>query len=68
MIPYKLEYTVHKTLENRAIAQETTIFTKISDHKWYVSERLGRDVGMLVATLDYFTNIHSLPFIPRPIR
>ena len=30
----------------------------IKDHKWYLSERLGRDVGTYVAAVDYFENIY----------
>ena len=29
----------------------------IQDHKWFLSERLGRDVGSKVAALDYFENV-----------
>ncbi|MBV8828971.1 MAG: DUF4032 domain-containing protein [Acidobacteriaceae bacterium] len=31
--------------------------TEIDDHKWYLSEALGRDVGIRVAALDYFENV-----------
>ena len=34
-----------------------TIWPKVQDHKWYVSERLGRDVGLKVAAIDYFENV-----------
>ena len=30
---------------------------RIESHKWYVSERLGRDIGLRVAAIDYFENI-----------
>jgi hypothetical protein len=30
---------------------------RILEHKWYVSERLGRDVGLHVAAIDYFENV-----------
>ena len=30
----------------------------IETHKWILSERLGRDVGLRVAALDYFENVH----------
>jgi hypothetical protein len=32
---------------------------EILEHKWYVSERLGRDVGLRVAALDYFENVRA---------
>ena len=35
---------------------------RVLDHKWYLSERLGRDVGLRVAAADYFENISP----PRP--
>ncbi len=30
---------------------------RLLEHKWYLSERLGRDVGLRVAAIDYFDNI-----------
>ena len=30
---------------------------RVLDHKWFLSERLGRDVGLRVAAVDYFENI-----------
>ncbi len=30
---------------------------RVRDHKWYMSERLGRDVGWRVAAADYFRNV-----------
>ena len=36
------------------------LFPKIRKHKWLLSEKLNRDVGMKIATLDYLENgIHS---------
>lgn len=29
----------------------------VADHKWFLSERLGRDVGYKVASLDYCLNV-----------
>lgn len=29
----------------------------ILDHKWYLSERVGRDVGLRTAVVDYFENV-----------
>ena len=40
---------------------------RVLEHKWYVSERLGRDVGLRVAALDYFENIQR-PLPPVPYR
>jgi hypothetical protein len=33
----------------------------VLEHKWYLGERLGRDVGLRVAAVDYFENIHPAP-------
>jgi hypothetical protein len=30
---------------------------QVLEHKWFLSERLGRDVGLRVAAIDYFENI-----------
>jgi hypothetical protein len=38
-----------------AVAHE--VWPQILEHKWYVSERLGRDVGLRVAAVDYFENV-----------
>lgn len=40
-------------------AQE--VWPRILEHKWYLSERLGRDVGLRVAAVDYFENIEPPP-------
>jgi hypothetical protein len=36
---------------------------RIENHKWYMSERLGRDVGLRVAVIDYFENIYEPPAV-----
>ena len=36
------------------------VWPRILDHKWYLSERLGRDVGLRVAAVDYFENVQPL--------
>ena len=71
-IPFKLDYVIEKTLDEqggelRALrelagvkisADEARVaWPRILDHKWYVSERLGRDIGLRVAAIDYFENI-----------
>src|SRR3712207_6057165 len=38
------------------------VWPRVLEHKWYLSERLGRDVGLRVAAVDYFENIEP----PRP--
>lgn len=75
MIFYTLDYTIEKTLRQNLSAEQKFlknfsnedftakdakfIYTKITDHKWYVSEKLKRDVGMTVAAVDYFENFHE---------
>ncbi|HKG20438.1 MAG TPA: DUF4032 domain-containing protein [Blastocatellia bacterium] len=72
-IPYKLEYVIEETLswESRKGQKELeglagvklppsearAALPLIMEHKWYLSERLGRDVGLRVAAIDYFENI-----------
>ncbi len=73
-IPFKLDYVIERTLaettaEQWALkslvgikmtaAEAGAAWPRIQDHKWYLSERLGRDVGLRVAAIDYFENIHS---------
>ena len=33
------------------------LWERISDHKWYIGEKLGRDVGFNVAAIDFLENI-----------
>ena len=40
------------------------VWPRLLEHKWFLSERLGHDVGMRVAAVDYFENIEP----PRPTR
>ena len=75
MIFYKMDYTIEKALQQNQTEQQRFLqnftdekfdrseaeflFEKIADHKWYVSERLQRDIGLNVAALDYFENFHE---------
>src|SRR5437763_8468608 len=46
----------------RVSAREAqAVWPRVLEHKWYVSERLGRDVGLRVAALDYFENVAPPP-------
>ena len=76
-IPLRLDYVIEKTLlqsvcsESRKIRRLTAVklpvpqarevWPYILEHKWYLSERLGRDVGLRVAAVDYFENIYQPP-------
>jgi len=33
---------------------------RVLEHKWYMSERMGRDVGLRVAAVDYFENVEPV--------
>ena len=77
MIFYKLDYVIEETLKQNQSAEQIFLseFTgakltrekarhiceRIKDHKWYVSEKLGRDVGLNVAAIDYLENIYQPP-------
>ena len=45
---------------SRAFAQD--VWPQMLEHKWYLSERLGRDVGLRVAAVDFFENV--FPLVP----
>ncbi len=56
----------------RTSAQTVTPESRaIADHKWFLSERLGRDVGFTVAALDYRLNVQQqaavAPSTPGPL-
>lgn len=75
MMFYTLDYTIEKVLQQKKTAEQKFLqnftnenftktdakfhFEKIADHKWYVSERLQRDVGLAVAAVDYFANFYE---------
>jgi len=48
-------YTGNDISENEA----RSLWERIGDHKWYVSERLSRDVGFRVAAIDYVENFYE---------
>ena len=75
-IPFKLDYVIEKTIGNTSSPARTikrlsgvrlpradanAIWPRLLEHKWYLSERLSRDVGLRVATVDYFENIYRPP-------
>ncbi|MDT4895286.1 MAG: adenylate cyclase [Acidobacteriota bacterium] len=81
-IPFRLDYVIERTLaattDEQSVLRELTgikissdearaVWPRILDHKWYISERLGRDVGFRVAAIDYVENIWS-PRTDRPKR
>jgi Domain of unknown function (DUF4032) len=38
-------------------AEASALWPRLLEHKWYVGERLGRDVGLRVAAVDYLENV-----------
>jgi hypothetical protein len=79
MIPFTLDYVVERIREGeceeqralRELAgvrlrpdQARTEWRRVLEHKWFVSERLGRDIGLRVAAIDYFENVR----LPRQVR
>ena len=77
-ISFKLEHVIEEVLsehpqdQKRALrklagvkmstTEALTVWPRILEHKWFLSERLGRDVGLRVAAVDYFENVQP----PRP--
>jgi hypothetical protein len=80
MIPFKLDYVIDRALGEGACEEQSVLrelagvrlkasearaeWPRVLEHKWFVSERLGRDVGLRVAALDYFENVR----LPRHAR
>ncbi|MEP6923795.1 MAG: DUF4032 domain-containing protein [Pyrinomonadaceae bacterium] len=81
MIPFKNDYIIEKLITERNSHEQIFLqkmfgqkiekndaqryLERILDHKWYLSERLGRDTGLPVAALDFVTNIEPLPIANR---
>ncbi|MBS1794802.1 MAG: hypothetical protein JSS81_13160 [Acidobacteria bacterium] len=75
MIFYQLDYVVEEVLKNTPSPEQLRLrkylnrdfpqneakylWGRIVDHKWYVGERLRRDVGFRVAAIDYFENFYE---------
>ena len=80
MIPFRLDYVIEKAGGETACEEQRVLrelagvklrpaearaeWPRVLEHKWLVSERLGRDVGLRVAALDYFENVR----LPRHTR
>lgn len=75
MIYYQLDYVVDEVLKNVPSPEQVYLKTytnqefpkkeakylweRILDHKWYIGERLKRDVGYRVAAVDYIENFYE---------
>lgn len=74
MIPYRHELAFERLVKTGPSIERTMlriytgdeiseleakrIWQRIADHKWYVSERLSRDIGFHVAAVDYVENFY----------
>jgi transitional endoplasmic reticulum ATPase len=45
------------------VEEAASLLTEISNHKWYISEKVGRDVGLTVAAVDYLENFTNAGLI-----
>ncbi len=74
-LPFRLDYAVECTVNDDESEKQKNSFTtgmrlyfsearemwpQVLEHKWYLSERAGRDVGLKVAALDYFKNVRGV--------
>src|SRR2546421_9173727 len=73
MIPFKLDYVIERALQEPSSEEQGILkslagvrlspaearaeWPRVLEHKWFVSERLGRDIGLRVAAIDYFENV-----------
>jgi hypothetical protein len=80
MIPFRLDYVIERVNAEGACEEQKVLkelagvklrpaearaeWPRMLEHKWLMSERLGRDVGLRVAALDYFENVR----LPRHTR
>lgn len=77
-ISFRLEHVIEEVLSRHPADQKRVLrraagvklseteaqkaWPRVLEHKWFLSERLGRDVGLRVAAVDYFENVQP----PRP--
>ena len=75
MIFYQLDYIVDEIRKNEPSDEQKYlqvyvgsnyskeearfIWERVIDHKWYIGERLKRDVGLRVAAVDYIENFYD---------
>jgi diguanylate cyclase (GGDEF)-like protein len=55
------------TAEKYPEAQARSLWDEVLEHKYNVSERLGRNVGIRVAAMDYLLNVRKLMLTPRVV-
>jgi hypothetical protein len=49
-------------------AEASAIWPRVLEHKWLLSERLGRDVGLRMAAVDYVENVRNGYLFNHPLR
>lgn len=74
-IPFKLDHVIERVwaddgIEKRKLKsgvgvtlsplEAQDVWPQVLEHKWYMSERVGRDVGLKAATADYFENVRRV--------
>ena len=74
-IPTPLEYVIvrlnREDSDQRLLRELTGVYVaadeardlwpRLLDHKWFMSERMGRDVGFRVAAIDFFEHVEPRP-------
>lgn len=84
MIHYQLDYVVEEVIKNEPTAEQIKlknfvganytkeeakyIWGRVIDHKWFVGERLKRDVGLRVAAIDYVENFYNPAIFRKNVR
>ena len=64
------EQRIIKDLTGVRVAERNAreVWSSILEHKWYLGERLNRDVGLRTAAVDYLENIKPPPVFRRARR
>jgi hypothetical protein len=55
---YKVVNTVPKELEGRV--EDAQLFHEVLEHRWYLGEKAGSDLGLEYATKDYISTVLPL--------
>jgi hypothetical protein len=82
MIPYRLDYTIEKVLTDKLSkaqirlkqftgklfkkVEAEDVLARVENHRWHLSENLGRDVGFRVALFDFLENFSNSQPRPKP--
>lgn len=73
--PYESDEQTDKRAALKALAgielspsEASAAWPRVLDHKWFLVERLGRDVGLKVAVIDYFENVEPCRSKPKGLK